>query len=99
MLTWLSVFKSSFEFRRQRLAEPELRAKKRQTSTTLSIAQADQTAEQAFLASIAHLPPDERDRELQKHRWYVRLAQRQGIAEAEWRMEQYRLTGDESYKF
>jgi hypothetical protein len=87
----LDIFKSRLAFGQQRLVEPE--------AAGLSSAEANRDAEQAFLADIANLPAEERERKLQKHRWYVRLAQRQGIAEAEWRMEQYHLTGDERYKF
>jgi hypothetical protein len=99
MFTWLSVFKSSFEFGKQRLAQPEIRREKYETLTAPSIAKAVQDAEQEFLITIAQLPPAERDKRLQTYRWYVSLAQRQGIAEAEWRMEQYRVSGDERYRF
>jgi hypothetical protein len=54
----------------------------------------DQTArvaedeERAFLASIAHLPPSERQRKIERRAWYRRLAERQGVIEAEWQAEQ-----------
>jgi hypothetical protein len=98
MITWLTVFKSSSEFGKRQMTEPDLRDNTG-TSMAQSVAEADQNAEQEFLATIANLPSEEQDRQLQKHRWYARLAQRQGIAEAEWRIDQYHLTGDDRYKF
>jgi hypothetical protein len=66
---------------------------------TLQLAMVRPDPEQEFLTSIANLPPQERERQIQKRRWYQSLAQRQGIADVEWRMEQYQQTGDERYNF
>jgi hypothetical protein len=52
---------------------------------------------QAFMASIAHLPAEAREIRLQRREWYRQLAERQGIADAEWRAEQYQRTGDGGY--
>lgn len=54
---------------------------------------AEVSPEQAFLASIAHLPPEEQQKRLQAFEWYSRLAQRQGIIEAERNAEHYWETG------
>jgi hypothetical protein len=43
----------------------------------------EQDTEQAFLASIAHLGLEEKQKQIQRHQWYVHLAQQQGISEAE----------------
>lgn len=44
--------------------------------------------ERAFLASIAQLPPSERQRKIERRAWYRQLAKRQGVIEAEWQAEQ-----------
>jgi hypothetical protein len=54
--------------------------------------------EQVFLASIAHLSPEEQQKQLQKRQWYRRLAQRQGIMEMERHSDQYLRTGDQQYR-
>lgn len=48
------------------------------------------TATQEFLAAIADLPPDERQRKVSAREWYKRLAQRQGIMEVEEHPEHHR---------
>lgn len=55
------------------------------------------TPEAEFLVSIAHLSPEAREIAIQKREWYQRLAERQAIADAEWRYEQYQRTGDDRY--
>jgi hypothetical protein len=52
------------------------------------------TPEAEFLVSIAHLSPKAREQAIRKREWYQRLAERQAIADAEWRYEQYQRTGD-----
>jgi hypothetical protein len=99
MIAWRRLAKSSFGFSRQQRIETKPANVQLKPSLELAFARAQQAAEQEFLATVAHLPPEERERQIQRHQWYVRLAERQGIAEAEWRMEQYRLTGDERFKF
>lgn len=42
-----------------------------------------QDEEQLFLASIAHLSPDEQQKRIQLRAMYQRMAQRQGIIEVE----------------
>ena len=58
----------------------------------------DTDAETAFLASIADLPEAERAEQIQRREWYARLAARQGIAEVEWRTEQYQRSGEAPYR-
>ncbi len=50
--------------------------------------------ENNFLTSIAHLPPAEQQKKL----WYWRLAQRQGIMEAEHFSDQFDSSGKPEYK-
>ncbi len=50
---------------------------------TASADENPQDDEQRFLASIAHLPLDEQQQRLQRRLMYQRMAQRQGIMEAE----------------
>jgi deoxyribodipyrimidine photolyase-like uncharacterized protein len=45
--------------------------------------------EQQFLASIAHLTPEERQKRLQMREMYRRMAQRQGIMEVEHQSDPY----------
>lgn len=48
-----------------------------------------QDEEQFFLASIAHLSPDEQQQRIQRRAMYQRMAQRQGIVEVEQRTYVY----------
>lgn len=45
--------------------------------------------EQAFIASIADLTPEEQTKRVERRDWYKRLAQRQAIADVEYRAAQY----------
>lgn len=45
--------------------------------------------EQTFFASIAELTPEEQTKRIERHDWYKRLAQRQAIADVEYRAAQY----------
>ncbi|MBI5961261.1 MAG: hypothetical protein HY866_21160 [Chloroflexi bacterium] len=49
-----------------------------------------QDEEQLFLASIAHLSPDEQVQRTQRRAMYQRMAQRQGIMEVEQRANSYK---------
>jgi hypothetical protein len=69
-----------------------------QPQAALSGQAPDKDTETAFLASIAHVPEAERARRIQRREWYVRLAARQGIADVEWRAQQYQRTGEEVYR-
>jgi hypothetical protein len=51
-----------------------------------------------FLTSIADLPEAERTERIQRREWYAQLAARQGIAEVEWRTEQYQRTSNAIYR-
>ena len=51
--------------------------------------QAAPADDQVFVASLAHLLPEERERRIQAHAWYQRLAQRQGIIEIEENADHY----------
>lgn len=55
--------------------------------------------EQAFLASIAHLPAEEQQKRIQKRLWYAQLAQRQGIMDVEYHASQAHNTDNRLYKF
>ncbi|MBN1563447.1 MAG: hypothetical protein JXA10_06400 [Anaerolineae bacterium] len=62
----------------------ENRAESRTPAHTASqMTAAMQDEEQQFLASIAHLEPEERRQRSQKREMYRRMAQRQGIMEVE----------------
>lgn len=50
-----------------------------------------------FMAEIAHLSPAERNAAIRQREWYVRLAERQGIVDAERRSDLYLTTGDKRY--
>lgn len=56
------------------------------------------SADDAFLASIAHLPPEEQHKHIEKRLWYIRLAQRQGVIEAEHPPAQFFEEGKQPYR-
>lgn len=54
-------------------------------------------AEVAFLASIAHLPEEERAARIELHEWYVQLAALRAIADTERSFGKFQETGDKRY--
>lgn len=52
----------------------------------MQVSSADE--ERAFVASIAQLPAEERQKRIVKRNWYRQLAERQGVMEAERQAQQ-----------
>jgi len=55
---------------------------------TQSVLPSEADDEQAFLASIAQLPADERQQRIARREWYRQLAERQALIEAEHRAQE-----------
>ncbi|MCC7449910.1 MAG: hypothetical protein IT324_20995 [Anaerolineae bacterium] len=89
MLTWRRIVNFGFGHRTQQSAtrvDQQHNGRK-----TLPVAQPAVTAKQPSE------PTDESEKQA-RQRWYHRLEQRQKVIDAESRLEQYRLTGNELYR-
>lgn len=97
MTTLFDVFRPLFSKFASHPMRPSLQQD--EMDTELSVSTQSQDAEQSFLASIAHLPAEEQQKQIQKRLWYARLVQRQGIMEAEHLVDKYDRTGELKHKF
>jgi hypothetical protein len=88
LMITLQQFTSVFlRFNRARVQQREQAVKPHAAETSAPSATAADE-EKAFLASIANLPPEERECKLARRAWYRQLAERQGVIEAERRADQ-----------
>ena len=91
------IFKPFFSLFASRSVRPSTEQYERRTASSASTNGEDE--EHVFLASIVHLPAEEQQERVQKRLGYIRLAQRQGIMEAERLINQHHRTGERLSKF
>jgi hypothetical protein len=87
MITLQQVTSVFLRFSRARIRRHDPMAQSRTAEASAPSAAAEDD-EQAFLASIANLPPEQREGKLARRAWYRQLAERQGVIEAERRADQ-----------
>ena len=90
MLTWRRIVSFGFGHGHQQAADRA--TEQPHARKTLQVAQVVEAEGQ-------HSEANDGQEQQAKQRWYHRLEQRQKVIDAESRLEQYRLTGNELYRF
>ncbi len=84
MLTLTGTLKSIFGWRTTASRSARQQGKAIEATQREQSAQATAAdEEQTFLASIAHLPAEEREKHIAKRKWYRQLVERQALIEVE----------------